>query len=339
MELTGDEIRMSGQFHDLNQLAVRGRARDLETGPLQRFASFGIAVQLITMTMALGNQNPGRLGMSGAVQPGRQRIRFHYARIGSETHRAALLRNMFLLGHKIDDRMRRRFVELRRIRILPSHDVAREFNGRTLHSETYPEERYAAFARIPDCRDLAAHATAAEPARNENAVNALEELFRPRFLIRLKLFGLYALDMHLAAVRHTGMVQRLVNGLVCIANGGVLADQRYRALPLRLRRLLHQRIPDRVPDRPDVQAQLLKDLFIQMLHVQFTGNRVDGIRHVPLFDNPLGPHVAEEREFLEMLLRDRHFRTADKDIGNDADCAELAYRMLRGFGLQFPRGL
>ena len=145
--------------------------------------------------------------------------------------------------------------------------------------------------------------------------------------------------MHLAAVRHTGMVQRLVNGLVCIANGGVLADQRYRALPLRLRRLLHQRIPDRVPDRPDVQAQLLKDLFIQMLHVQFTGNRVDGIRHVPLFDNPFGPHVAEESEFLEMLLRDRHFRTADEDVGNDADRAELSDRMLRGLGLQFPRGL
>ena len=85
--------------------------------------------------------------------------------------------------------------------------------------------------------------------------------------------------------------------------------------------------------------QLLQNLFVQMLLAEFAGNRVDGIRHVLLLDHTLEPHVAEERELLEMFLGNRHLGPADEDVGNDADRAELSDRMLRGLGLQFPRGL
>ena len=189
-------------------------------------------------------------------------------------------------------------------------------------------------AGIFDRDDLSINTPTPEPARDEDPVHAFQKSRIPLQFLRLD-----TLDIHLAVVRHAGMVQGLVNGLVGVANGDVLADQGNRAFLLRLRRLLHERIPDRVLHGPDVEVQLLQNLFVQMLLAEFAGNRVDGIRHVLLLDHTLEPHVAEERELLEMFLGNRHLGPADEDVGNDADRAELSDRMLRGLGLQLARRL
>ena len=61
--------------------------------------------------------------------------------------------------------------------------------------------------------------------------------------------------------------------------------------------------------------------------------------HVLLLDDGLHRHVAEERDLRAMLLLHRLLGPADQDVGDDADLAQLSYRMLGGLGLHLTRGV
>ena len=135
------------------------------------------------------------------------------------------------------------------------------------------------------------------------------------------------------------MLQRLVDRLVGVADGDVLADERDAAVLLRLRRLPDERVPDGVLHRPDVEVELPQDLLVETLLPEFARHRVDRVGHVLLLDHALGPHVAEEGQLLLVLLGNRHLRAADEDVGDDADVAELSHRVLRRLGLELAGGL
>ena len=92
-------------------------------------------------------------------------------------------------------------------------------------------------------------------------------------------------------------------------------------------------------DGPDVEVQLTQHLLVQTLLAEFAWHGVDRVRDVLFLDHAFAPHVAEEGELLLVLFRDRHFRAADEDVGDDADVAEHADGMLRGLGLQLSRRL
>ena len=327
---------MVRQLDDLDERAVRRRAGHLQPRRLQRLAALRVVVELVAVTVAFGDREVllALLAVGGRVEPRRERALPDDARVRAEAHRAALLRDALLRLHEVDDGMRRLRIELRRVRIRPADDIARVLDRRTLHPQADAEERDLVFTRILDREALARHAAAAEAARHEDAVHALEER-----RILLQLLRLDALHVDLAVMRHARMVQGLVDRLVGVADRDVLADERDRAALLRLCRLLHERIPHRVLDRPDVEVQLLQHLFVQPLLAEFARDRVDGVRHVPLLDDALGTHVAEERKLGKVFLRDRHLRAAHKDVGDDADGAELPDGMLRGLRLQLARRL
>ena len=130
-----------------------------------------------------------------------------------------------------------------------------------------------------------------------------------------------------------------MDGLVGVAHGDVLADEGDAAGALRLRGLAHERVPDGVADGPDVEAELVQDLLVEPLLAQLARDGVDGLRHVLLLDDALASDVAEERELVEVLGRDRALGAADEDVGDDSDRAELSDGVLRGLGLELAGGL
>ena len=164
----------------------------------------------------------------------------------------------------------------------------------------------------------------------------------PRLCVRstiLKLLGFDRNNLDLAVVRHAGVLERLVNRFVGVADRDVLSDEGDAAFPLRLRRLPDERVPDRVPDGTQRKTKLLQYLLVKMLVPEFARDGVHGVRHVLLLYDAFSLHVAEERELLEMLFGDRHFRAADEDVGNDADVAKHSDGVLRRLCLELPRRL
>src|SRR5690606_20551160 len=73
-------------------------------------------------------------------------------------------------GDQRDDGMRRRAVDLGRLRAGEAEDVARVLDDRDLHAEADPKVRHALLAREPHGLDLALDAALAEAAGHENRV-------------------------------------------------------------------------------------------------------------------------------------------------------------------------
>ena len=69
-------------------------------------------------------------------------------------------------------------IHLRRVRPVEPDDVARELRDRDVHPEADPEVRDLALARDAAGEDLPLPPARAEPAGDEHAVDALEQLDR-----------------------------------------------------------------------------------------------------------------------------------------------------------------
>ncbi len=130
-----------------------------------------------------------------------------------------------------------------------------------------------------------------------------------------------------------------MHALVGVADGDILAHERDCGLEFGACRLLDEIVPFRMVNRPDVEVKLLENLFVQMLFAQFARHRVDRIGHVLLFYHALAADIAKHGEFVQMFRRNRHFRPADENVRDDADCAQLPDRMLGRFRLEFARRL
>src|SRR5205085_12643464 len=97
---------------------------------------------------------------------------------GSKPHRPAEILDSLLLREQVDDRERRLGIHLGRVRAVEPDDVARELRDGDVHAEADAEIRDAPLARDAAGEDLAFPPARAEAARNEDAVDALEELRR-----------------------------------------------------------------------------------------------------------------------------------------------------------------
>ena len=116
-----------------------------------------------------------------------------------------------------------------------------------------------------------------------------------------------------------------MNRLVGVADGDVFADEGDAAMVLGLRRLADECVPDRVADWRDGEVEQFKDALVKSLLAQLARNGIDAVRDVLLLDDAVAADIAEEGEFVEVLRRDRAFRAADEDVGDDADGAELTH--------------
>ena len=77
----------------------------------------------------------------------------------------------------------------------------------------------------------------------------------------------------MAVLGHAGVLERLVDGLVGVADGHVLADEGDAAVPFRFRRLADEGVPDGVPYRRDREAEEFQDPLVQPLLAQFARER------------------------------------------------------------------
>ena len=127
--------------------------------------------------------------------------------------------------------------------------------------------------------------------------------------------------------------------LVGVAYRNILADERDAASLLGLGRLPDESVPDGVLHRPDVEVELPQDLLVQPLLAQLPRHCIYRVCDVLLLDDALALHVAEHRELLHVLLRYRHLRAADENVGDDADVAEHSDGMLRRLCLELSRRL
>ena len=106
MELDADEERMVLQLHDLGQACPSGDA-PLTMNPASASRVAVGVVDLEAMAMALGD-------LRLAVGRGRLRAGLKPARPEPEPHRAAHV-DALLVGHQVDDRVRRVGVDLGRV--------------------------------------------------------------------------------------------------------------------------------------------------------------------------------------------------------------------------------
>ena len=103
----------------------------------------------------------------------------------------------FCSGSRSITGVRRRRVELARVRALEAAHVARELDHRALQAEADAEERHAPLARVPHGRDLALDAPDPEPARDQDAVDVAQRLLGRA---AAEVVGGHPPDLHVGAV-------------------------------------------------------------------------------------------------------------------------------------------
>ena len=116
-----------------------------------------------------------------------------------------------------------RRVELAGVGTLKPTDVARKLGDGHLQPQADAQIGHELGARLVRCQNLALHATMTEAARHQDAVVAVE------YLVDVGLVQLVAVDqrdLHMAAVVHARMVQRLDHRKVRIGQRRVLAHHR-----------------------------------------------------------------------------------------------------------------
>ena len=214
MELRADEPRMILDLYDLDETVIRQCTGDDEALVLE-LLPIGV-VELEAMTMTLSH-------LVDAIGLLRMRARRELARIGADTHRAALVLDTLLALHERDDRVRRVGVELRRMGIGHAADVARELDDGALHAEAEAEERDLVLAGILDGLDLALDAAVAKAARHEDALAADEDFVE----VGLGIFDVLRIDpmdLDLSVTRNAAVMQSFRNGNVRIRQFDILAD-------------------------------------------------------------------------------------------------------------------
>src|SRR3954468_1575109 len=157
MELARNKKRVILQFDDLHQFAIGRRAAKNEAGFFE-LRSIGI-IEFVAMAMPLVHQER-------AIEMAGTGAHYQLARLRTKAHSAAFLRNLFLLVEQGNDRVRRLWIELRRMRAFQFQHIAGEFNGSDLHPETKPEVWQLLLAGILHCPALAFATPFSKSARN-----------------------------------------------------------------------------------------------------------------------------------------------------------------------------
>src|SRR5438874_2343659 len=105
-----------------------------------------------------------------AVELAHERAVAEACRPRAEPHRAALLDDVALIVHQVDDGIRRVRIELTRVRTRESAHVARVLDDRAVQTEAQTEEGHALLAGVGDRGDLALDTAHAEATGHDDAV-------------------------------------------------------------------------------------------------------------------------------------------------------------------------
>src|SRR5579863_3086792 len=228
MELHADEPWMAFIFDDLWQYAVGRQSREAQALLLQPVLVGGIHF----ITMAVAFRDFGRAAIDRRDPTAAPQARG----IGAKPHRSAeiaVLRSLFEFvaaqpfGHQTHDRFWRR-TEFGGIGFRDADKIAGSLDHGHLHTETDAEIRHVALARELGRANFSLGTALAEAARNQDAVDVLEE--RRRIFVFEDL-ALDPVEVDLHFVGDTAMRQRFDQRLIRILHAGVFADDGNGHLP------------------------------------------------------------------------------------------------------------
>ena len=142
MELTAQEpgVFIPGQFHDFHQTVVRGNTAQQQTVLGQHIPV--LIVELVTVAVTFINQ---RL----VIGFFRQGVRINLAGIKTQPHGSALVLNIHLIRHQVDDCGYVR-LELTAVGVLQTADIPGKLNDGALHTQADAEKGNLVFTGITD---------------------------------------------------------------------------------------------------------------------------------------------------------------------------------------------
>jgi len=213
MSLGGHIPRMhiARQLDHLDQTLVGRKARDYQTGVLE-LVTEGV-VELKTVTVTLVDELL-------AIGLAREGIGSKLARIGTQTHGAALLGHVLLRAHQVDDTIRAIRIELGRAGAGKADDVAGKFAHGHLHTQANAQIRNLVLAGELGREDLALQGALAKAAGDQDARGVAQNLGD---VLLVEALAIDQLHVNVAIVEHARVVQGLDNRQVGIGQLRILA--------------------------------------------------------------------------------------------------------------------
>ena len=327
VRLRGHEVRVVRDLDELDQPVVGRQAAEHEAVLLELRAV--PVVELEAVPVALVDD---RLAVDLAHRRALQQL----GRIGTETHRAALVLDVVLVGHQVDDRVGAARLELRRVGVLETDDVASELDAGGLQPEAQTEVRDLVLARHLRGLDLALDPAVAEPARDDDAVGATEPVHG---VVAVEVVRAHPVELDADRVVQAGVAQRLDDRQVGVGQLDVLADQGDADL---VRPGLDRAHPaDDLAPVGEVEVRALGVGEIEATSHDAVESRVaHRQRHlvdrarVHGRDDGVLVDVRLQRHLLAQALVELTVAAQHEHVGVDADAAQLAHRVLGRLGLQ-----
>ena len=252
--------------------------------------------------------------------------------IASEAHSAALILNINLRKHQVNDRIRSFSPELRAVGFLHAAYIPGKFNNGTLHAEAKSEERQSVLTSILNGTNLALNATLTETAGNKDTLNTGENL------IQISTFGLNVLrinpgNLNFTVVRNTGMMESFGNGHISIRQLNILSDNSNPNLLGRVLNLVHHTGPFFHVSRRRIHVQLFQYNSVESFTLHHQRNFINGGAGT-IFNYCININITEQSQLLLHILGDRLLCTADQNIRLYTYATQLFNTMLGRLGLQ-----
>ena len=213
--------------------------------------------------------------------------------------------------------------------------MARKLDHGALHAKAEPEEWDLVLARILNRADLSLNAAIAKAARYKNALAADEELVEICIRI-LQFLRIDPCDLHLRIVLDAAVIERLRHRHIGIGQRNVLADDGNFYLLCGMVDLKDHLPPCLHVGGVKIHRHFFEDNSVEAFLLHHQRHLVDR-RGRAVLDDRIGVNIAEERNFLLHLARDRLLRSADENVGLDPDGAQLLDAVLGRLRLELPR--
>ena len=317
-----DVPAMAGEFNDLGQAALGVHTGDGHASVLKTLAILVVELEAVTVTLFDVGLSIGFCNL---------RARFDGAGIRAKSHRAAHVGDGLLVLHEVDDVVGRLGVNLGAVGIGETQDVACKLDDHALHTQADAEGGHIVLTTPPEGDILALDATLSESRSDDDTVMTSQQLLD---VAVVDMFAVDIVQLEATIVVSTGVQQALVDALVGILQGDVLADQSDAHFLCCALELGEEVVPLRqVGLTFHLETCLLDDDVVQALLMHLEGHLIDG-GHVKRLHYGIGADVAELCHLLEHGGRQGVLGAQHEDVGLDTFLLQQLDTVLGGLGLE-----
>ena len=158
------------------------------------------------------------------IQSSRPCSFFQLARIDAEAHGTAFFRDVFLIGHEVDDGIFPVGNKFGRVGLFHVAHVSGKFDNSALHTEAEPKEGNFIFTGITNSVDFPLYTAVAKAAGDDDTINTGKYFIQIR-LFFFKDFGIDPADVHLGPHGVSRMGQRFRYGKVGVMEPDIFTDK------------------------------------------------------------------------------------------------------------------